>query len=143
MTMARHRMRGCRAITVALAVAWLPYIATRCVENPATHTGCRILPDAPYTHAAEAPAHSHHRMAVGQHNHQPRRAPGQTCCDLTGKCNIKVTPSTPSLAPVQLMATLPAAIHAFAQHAESLPQHAAPAFAHAPPTYLRNVTLLI
>ena len=141
--MARHRMRGCRAITAALAVAWLPYIATRCVENPATHAGCRVLPDTSYTHAAEASAHSRHRMAAGRHEHQHSRAPGHTCCDLTGKCNIKVTPGTPSLAPVQMMATLPAATQVSAPHAESLPHRAAPAVAHAPPTYLRNLTLLI
>jgi hypothetical protein len=82
-------------------------------------------------------------MATEHHDQHHKHAPAHTCCDLTGKRNIELTPDTQLPAPIQLVAVLPAAVDARIRHAELPPYCGVPALAHAPPTYLRNATLLI
>lgn len=149
MTYFRH-MRRCRAVSVVLGVAWLPYIATRCITVPGAHADCDVLWPSAHAAADHTAPHHHANDALAQpepqhhhHSHTPSKAPAHTCCDLTGKCNIKVTPGTASLDPVQLVAILPVAVDASVPHADLPPHRGAPALAHAPPTYLRNVTLLL
>jgi hypothetical protein len=76
-----------------------------------------------------------------QHEHQHGRA--HTCCDVTGKCNMKVSSGAPSLAPTQLVTTLPVTAGAIAPYTDILDPHSVSTLAHGPPTYLRNVTLRI
>ena len=143
----RH-LRRCRAISVVLGVAWLPYIATRCIMVPGAHADCDMLSPSAHADADHTVPHHHAPDALAQpepqhQSHTPSKQPAHSCCDLTGKCNIKVTPGTPSLDPGHLVATLPVAVDARIRHAELPPDRGAPALAHAPPTYLRNATLLI
>jgi hypothetical protein len=137
-----RKIRDCRAIAFVLAVAWLPYIATRCIENPLTHH-CSVLPAAAHAHAGETHEPSHHGMASAHDDQHHKTAPAHTCCDLTGKCNMKLAAATPSFVPIHLVAILPLAVDASVPYAELPPQRDAAALAHAPPTYLRNATLLI
>jgi hypothetical protein len=124
-----RKIRGYRLIPAILAITWLPYISTRCVENPATHAGCHMFPGA--VHAAQ------------EHGEHHRHAPVHTCCDLTGKCNVRVVPEVPQLDAPALVATLPLAV------AVVVPVLSSPTFcdislvAHSPPTYLCNATLLL
>jgi hypothetical protein len=141
MRLSLGRIRGCRVIPFVLAVAWLPYVATRCVENPVTHVGCGMLPAA-YAHTGDAGGHSQHGMA-SQPGHHHNHAPAHTCCDLTGKCNIKITPSTASLDPLQLVALAPVTPDRVVPHADCSRRQATPTLAHAPPIYLRDLTLLV
>jgi hypothetical protein len=140
-----RKIRACRAIPVVLGIAWLPYITTRC-ENPLTHTGCGILPAAVYEEGHEPRRQRHgdsdDGMAQG-HHHQHKHLPVRTCCELTGKCDIKITSGTPSLVPLMLVADLPAAVHPILARRQLRHRRSAPAVAHAPPTYLRKVALLI
>lgn len=146
-----RRIRRCRAVSVMLGVAWLPYIATRCIMVPGAHADCGVLSPRTHADADHSASHHHAHDALAQpqpqhhHNgHTPSKQPAHTCCDLTGKCNIKITtPGPPPLDPVQLVAILPVAVDASVQHAVLPAYRGAPALAHAPPTYLRNATLLI
>ena len=139
-----RKIRGCRTIPAVLVIVWLPYIATRCIETQLPHSGCGIL-----SATAHAPGHDHARshdgMAPRQHedSHARKHLPVRTCCDLTGKCDVKVAPSTPPLAPTLLAAALPVAVSPLVPQLPLLDGRSAPAVAHAPPAYIRNVTLLI
>jgi hypothetical protein len=138
------KLRRWQAISLLLAITWLPYTATRCVENPFTHDGCGMLatahehPEGHHSHAAShdgvTPTHQHHD---GQHS------PVRTCCELTGKCNIKVTAPVPSIDPPALLAVLPAVARVPAPTAYELQCGPTRALAHGPPTYLRNAVLRI
>ncbi len=141
-----HRIRGSRVTPVVLVITWLPYIATCCIENPITHVGCGILPPA-HAHAHAAQEHSHEGAAPERHahhrEHNGKHGSPHPCCDLAGKCDVNVSSGRPSLAPVQLVSALPVAVDARIRHVELPPDRKGPALAHAPPTYLRNATLLI
>jgi hypothetical protein len=140
-----RNIRACRSISVVLAIAWLPYIAMRCVDNPATHAGCGMLRGAAHAPGSDGHGPSHEGMAHGggTHNHGQEPARAHTCCDLTGKCDVKITTGAPSLAPPLLATILPVAVRAIVADPERLSACLTPPVAHAPPTYLRNATLLL
>ena len=141
MTSPFRKMRGYRAIPVVLALAWLPYIGTRCIENPLTHT-CVMM--AAMAHHRASGAHT--AAASGQHahchgnKHTPARG---CCCDLAGKCDIRGSSSVPSLTSAQLVGTLPVAVSATVVQTQIFDARGGIVVAHGPPTYLRNVTLRI
>ena len=141
-----RKMGRSHLIPVLLAVTWLPYISTRCVMNPLTQAGCGVLPAA----AAEARpegqhshGHSQHAATPTHHDDRGSRAPVHTCCDLTGKCDIKVSSPAPSVDPVAVVAALPALTHLTRPSTDGLQHRPVIIPTHGPPPYLRNVTLLI
>lgn len=149
MTYCSRRRRHCRQISLALGVVWLPYIAVRCVGNPANHGDCGMLHPATQAHAENAHVHGHHHETPSpvshDHNHSrgPGSGPSHTCCDLTGKCNVTITSVVPSLNAADTISMVSLIVQPIAL----LPQysHRSPVrgVAHAPPTYLRNLTLRI
>lgn len=139
-----HRIRRCQAIPLVLAITWLPYMSTRCVVNPVTHVGCGVLLAHSYAEARGAHAHAHHGSMATHHDHEDKKAPIHSCCELTGKCNIKVTTSPSSVDAPALVAILAAAIHVPVPESYNLQRGpVVVALAHGPPTYLRNATLRI
>ena len=131
-----RRIRGCRVIPVVLALAWLPYIGTRCIQNPVTHT-CPI---------SAAHAHSSQAATSGQqsHCHGAKHAPARSCCcDLAGKCDIKGSSAVPSPASALVVAALPVVTCGIVLDGQSLDAPALITLTHGPPTYLRNLTLRI
>ncbi len=141
-----RRIRTRRVIPLVLAVAWLPYMSVRCIGDPATHTGCGILPAPVHAQGAEAHVHAHEGDVPAQpagHGQKHKPPLGCMCCNLMAKCATRATPAVPSLAPLQLATQLPATVQAVFPHLVRLHQGPATAVAHAPPTYLLNVTLLI
>jgi hypothetical protein len=136
------RIRGYRVLPAILAITWLPYITTRCVENSATHVGCHILPGA--VHAkANAARHSHGRSSIPPHAGQQQRRHAHTCCGVTGKCNVRAVSATPHLDPPVPPATLPLVAAAVVSTRSSYAVRDISLVAHSPPTYLGNVTLLL
>ena len=130
-----------RALVVTLAVAWLPYITTRCIDP----VSC------PTEHARQHDDHSDHghhghsgiASERGTHDETPAETPIRTCCDLTGKLNVLVSAGTPSITPVLFSSTLPtSAVWEFLHH-QSPRRDLVPPAAHGPPAYLRNHILLI
>ena len=140
-----RRIRRSRAIPLALAVTWLPYISTRCVVDPGTHAGCGVLPTAAHAHPEDhhAHAHSHDGSTPAHSDHGHRRSPARTCCEVTGKCNIKVTSPAPSADPPAVTVTASAVEWSTVPSAENVQHWPAHDLAHGPPTYLRNATLRI
>lgn len=136
-----RKLQRSQTVRVLLVFTWVPYIAIRCVGGPLTHGGCDVLP------AASAPAHEHgahhHEGAdTSHHEHGPKPASGRTCCELTGKCNVKLmTPSAPAYSPI--VVTILAPVVRVASPAPSRPHTRPVQAAHGPPTYLRLATLLI
>jgi len=121
---------------VVLALVWLPYVGTRCIQNPLNHT-CPLR--AMRMHSPEG-------ATSGQHGHcrGDKHAPARTCCcDLASKCDIKGSSSVPSLAPAQLVGTLSVAVDAIVLQTQIFDARGGIVVAHGPPTYLRNVTLRI
>ena len=130
-----------RALVMTLAVVWLPYITTRCVDP----VSC------PTEHAREAADHrdlGHHGhegipSERGTHDENPAETPNRTCCDVTGKRNVLVSTGPPSIAPVLFSSTLPtSAVWAVLYH-QSHRRDLVPHTAHGPPAYLRNHILRI
>lgn len=141
------RKLACRRwLPVLLAASWLPYISTRCVMSPFTHTGCGVLASTASQAVPEGQhsrAHCHHRPAPAHHDDAGAKAPVRTCCDGTGKCDIKAHSATLSVDPAPVIAFIPA-LTLFAGPGTHQPQYG-PAVTplHGPPPYLRNATLLI
>jgi hypothetical protein len=136
-----RRMRGCRVTPVVLALAWLPYIATRCVENPLTHT-C-VMMAAMAHNAGTAHAHSPGAATSGQHSHchGDKHAPARgCCCDLADKCDIEDSSGVPLTAPALLVAASPVASDIILD-GHSFGPGGFLTVAHGPPTYLRNLSL--
>jgi hypothetical protein len=134
-------------VLVALALTWLPYMSMRCVDSPGGEE-CWMSSHHSEGHGS-GEAHKGYHPAPGTtepsppHDHGSGRDEGCTCCELTGKCNIKITSATPQVDPVQLAATLPGPAVPVVPDVPALPPRSTPAVAHAPPIYLRNVTFLI
>ena len=142
-----RRMRRCRTIVGLLAIAWLPYVSTRCVDASADG-GCPIAhpPRDAGSHQGHEPGHhSHEGVPTAHQDGDHDQTPGRTCCELTGKYACTVNSSTPSAAPPRLMVTLPRAVdvHALAPLPTPHPQRRTPGPIHGPPPYLRFATLLI
>lgn len=137
-------MARCQGIPLVLAVTWLPYITTRCVENPFTHAGCGMLATA-HRHSEGHHSHapSHDSVTPMHQHHESPDSPARTCCELTGKCNIKAASPGPSIDPPTLLTTLPAIARLPVTGAHELAHVPSFALAHGPPTYLRNATLRI
>jgi hypothetical protein len=144
MTAALRKITRSPVISIVLAAAWLPYVATRCIESPPMHAGCGVRATA-HRSGAEAQSAFHAGAApVGRaHAHEHTNLPARTCCDLSGKCGVKAAPGTPLLASLQLVAAQAAPIHVTFAHEEPLLNQAGRTMGHAPPTYLRHVTLLL
>src|SRR5262249_26660874 len=104
-----QRMTRSRVIPVALAVTWLPYIATRCVENPVTHEECPVLLRAARVHAEAYHSRADPQGGQGSthHERQGKHSQIRSCCELTGKCN-SVSAAVSSLDPRASLAILPA-----------------------------------
>ena len=108
-----------------------------------------MLHPATHTHAETAHVHGHHHETPSpvshDHNHSrgPGSAPSRTCCDLTGKCNVTLTSIVPSLNPADTIAMVSLNVQPIALQRQYSHRGPARGVAHAPPTYLRNLTLLI
>jgi hypothetical protein len=147
MQLSLTKIRSCRLLPVVLAITWLPYVATRCMQGPATHAGCHIFPGAVHAEDGHAATHSHAGSSPVKHARGPhhRHAPVHTCCDLTGKCNVRVvshSQAPPLDAPASVVALSPAVTVALPA-LSSLAVCDISRVAHSPPTYLCNATLLL
>ena len=87
--------------------------------------------------ATHAPAHAAH------HGSGDKRLPAHTCCGVAGKCDIKVTPEIASVDLSAVATPLPAVAWTAMLHVDDLHHPDALTLAHAPPAYLRNVSLRI
>lgn len=146
-----YRLRRHRGLLAFVVVTWLPYMSVRCVEGAAG--GCAIVEAANAPHGIG----SHDDHAAHGHDHHDGHAdardvpdpaggklPGSehTCCELTGKCAVEITPWTPraettlAVAPVQMPDLMPVAM------AERSPRRVADLGKH-PPPYIRFAALLI
>ena len=119
--MIRTTVRKWRIIPLALAFTWLPSMSARCVER------CNMQSAAA------------HRQMDHTHQHMP------TCCKVMGKDGVGMASASPSAASPDVVAT---ASHFSSgpgplPRAEGTHDHAAFVLPHAPPIYLRNLTLLI
>lgn len=126
-------MRGCRVTPVVLALLWLPYIATRCIQNPVTHA-CPLR---------AARMHSPEGATSGQHSHchGDKHAPARgCCCDLADKCDVEDSSGVPLTAPALLVAASPVASDIILD-GHSFGPGGFLTVAHGPPTYLRNLSL--
>ena len=116
-----------------LALLWLPYIGTRCIQNPVTHT-CPLR-------AVHVPSPA--GAASGQHGHchGDKQTPARgCCCDLAGKCDIEDSSGVPLTAPALLVAASPVASDIILD-GRSFDPRGFVTLAHGPPTYLRNLSL--
>jgi len=139
------RRRANPIVPIVLAAAWLPYMAMRCSLDPAAGKGCHVVRGVVQAHATEhhGDGDTHHGVSPERADHGSDRVPARTCCCVTGKCDIRVA-STVSLAdPSGLIAVLPVVVSRLAPLLGELKQQPAMPVAHGPPTYLRNLTLLI
>jgi hypothetical protein len=122
---------------MTLVLAWLPYVALRCVAAPGpAHAACGML-----EHGSEA---AEHDVNVGHHGHRghDHEGPASTCCELTGKSNVTV--ATPLFVdPPMLSAIAVSLFGAVTPASEVLGMSGRLSHAHAPPTYLRNSALRI
>lgn len=126
-----------------LALAWLPYIAAHCIENPLTHT-CVMMAAAAHQHAGAAQAQAAATSGQHAHCHGTKHAPARSCCcDLVGKCDIKGSPSVPSPASALVVAALPVATGGIVLDGQSVEARAVVTLVHGPPIYLCNLTLRI
>jgi len=134
-----------QVIPIVLAAAWLPYMAMRCSMSPAAGAGCHVVPGAAQAHATEHRGHgdAHHGGSPEHADHGKHRAPTRTCCDVTGKCEIRAASTVSSADPPMLAAVLPVAVSALAPPLGELKHRPAMPVAHGPPTYLRHLTLLV
>jgi len=140
------RRLGCRrAIPIVLAAAWLPYMAMRCSMSPAASAGCHGFPRVVQEHATEHHGHgdAHHGVSPKRTDHGKHRTPTRTCCDVTGKCEIRAASTVSSADPPGLAAVLPVAVSTLAPPLGEPKHQPAMPVAHGPPTYLRHLTLRI
>ena len=128
-----------------LGFVWIPYVAVRCVDG-AGHADCSVLTAANaadhHEHSTRAPSTNQHDHTAHGHGDPGKQAPGRTCCELTGKCNLKLTASAPSLEPALQIGPLsckPYPVAAGRMAARLCPAEVA----HGPPIFLRNATLLL
>jgi hypothetical protein len=147
-------------VATVIALVWLPYAGTRCLENPggpSDSVNCIF-----HHHESHTPGGDHHDAAPGVGGYTGKGEPSQdrvrrggqsaarhhdhhrddTCCTRTGKRS--VIPSAfagagPSavVGPAWLVASNRPA------PADHVVAHALAPVAHSPPIYLRNATLLI
>lgn len=136
-------MRRRRGIYVLVAITWLPYIATRCIESSATGKDCDLVRQGMRAdHGGDDHHHPPPPGSASDHDHPHKGTPHRTCCELTGKCDVRTTPFVSFAAPtvvtaVALVLHAPPPLPCQAQHRPPV------AVAHAPPIYLRHATLLI
>ena len=134
-----------RAIVTTLALAWLPYITTRCIDPakcPTEHTHLNQQQEQ-HRHGDRVHDHGDAPGHHGTHHETPTPStPAQACCDLTGKFNIVSAEGAPSVTPV--FSSAPLAVPVVPERLSRQPRGDFVAHtAHGPPTYLRNHTLLI
>ncbi len=126
---------------VALLLACLPYLAIRCVGAPG---GCEVVSKGAHADSgSEGHGHHDHEAAAGHRHDQGSPSDrDRSCCELTGKCDIKITASAPAIDPPALVATLPLVVPVSDRWTTVLIIPPAE-LAHGPPLYLRHATLLI
>ncbi len=145
------RGKGCsRTIVGILAVAWVPYILTRCVEGIG-HEGCPVSAAAheetsSQHHHGDSSEHHHARRGVlpaahqtDDHEHPSERV----CCDLTGKSAFVKSAPPSTAAPAVVLVTLYGSATALIPPEGPRSKSRAAAPTHHPPPYLRFATLLI
>lgn len=160
----RRRLQPHSVMATVLAVVWLPYAGTRCLENPAGPRGSAGSVNCIFGH------HEPHRSSSGHHHgevhtvggHAHAAEPGgdrnhghasgnagrhdqgrdETCCTQTGKRSVIPSTHAGSEPPVAIAALWPARSYRppLAGHPD---QRALAPVAHSPPIYLRNASLLI
>ena len=133
-----------QGVSVALLFTCVPYLAIRCVSAP---DGCDMMPTRAHAHSSsEGHGHHDHKTTSGHHHDQHHQGsphhPDRTCCELTGKCAITITVSTPAVDPPALVATLPSVVLLSERCTTGLMTPPAE-LAHGPPLYLLHATLLI
>lgn len=139
-----RRFRKSQVVSVGLLFSCLPYLANRCICAPG---GCEIMPTRGHVHSSsEGHGHHDHKAASGHHHDQHDQAsphdPDRTCCELTGKRDIKITVSAPAVDPPALVATLPPVVPVSERWTTGLMTPPAE-LAHGPPLYLLHAILLI
>jgi hypothetical protein len=130
-------------IVMGLALAWLPFITTHCID-PASCPTEHMRSEGHHDDHHGDHAHSHGDAAAnhGTRHESPPSTPARACCNLTGKFNILASAGPPSVAPVFSSTALAAPVVPELRNG-ALRSPFIPHTAHAPPLYLRNHTLLI
>lgn len=131
-----------RSIALAVAVFWLPYTCTRCLEIPAGPEGAASVDCLAGHHGTESQS-DHHRTAAADHGRSHDRSAADTCCVWTGKSAVAPASAPTLLDSGTAVAIMPAArppVVGLAAWDRS--RHVVP-LAHAPPIYIRNAALLI
>lgn len=92
-----RKIRRCRVIPVVLAVAWLPYVGTRCIANPFAPAGCCVRSVANHAHGGHAggPSDATATLATSHQGADHTRGPAHSCFDLSGTCAIQATSPAP------------------------------------------------
>ena len=151
--MSTHRIRSHPGIMAIVALTWLPYISARCIEGATG--GCPLMAaehgaeGRPHHEGDRDHAHQHGPHAAedhgtaAHHDHSGKSsAPEHTCCELTGKCAVEVTPLMSTASPavaVAMVATI--TVLPMAMRVPRAKRVADPT--HHPPPYIRFATLLI
>lgn len=130
-----RKPKYCRAIVALLAIAWLPFVTTLCLDAEAC--------DYPAAggHHGDHESH-HHGIDTPSHHQEHSDAPASTCCELTGKRAVALTAQPGLMAAPSAAVSLVSALPAICSVAGSMLSPAV-VRAHGPPTYLRNASLRI
>jgi hypothetical protein len=159
----RRTLQPRSVVATVLAMVWLPFAGTRCLENPAGPSGAAGSVNCIFGHheAHGSSAGHHHGEAHGVGGDPSTAEPAQdhahasgdagrhhdhrqddTCCTQTGKRSVIPSASAGSEPPVAVAAMWlwRAARPPLAHHPE---RRVFAPVAHSPPIYLRNATLLI
>lgn len=131
-------------VATVVALVWLPYAGTRCLENPSGPSGAEGSVNCIFHHESHGSAAGHHHddggpgAAAGHHDHHR----DDTCCTQTGKRSVIPSTSGGSEPPGVLGGGWLASWYR-PQRADHLEPSAPVPVAHSPPLYLRNASLLI
>lgn len=157
--MSFSRLRKSRLTMMLLATAWLPYMMVCCVVAPfedstGAKPNCHVLANVspvstqPGTHSDHSTGHSAHHAAAShasgsEQSHPHGSAPGQSCCDLTGKFSVTIEKGVEFTAqPILVVAAYVLPERDFRE--DSPPsQVLVELHEHSPPIYLKNASFLI
>ena len=142
------------AVALVVALVWLPYASTRCLERIGPHgdegaENCvfgHYAGDASGPHRHEDAAtrvHNGADAAAQEHSHKGPDHSADTCCTWTGKFAVTLTaaPTAPDCAGTVALSAMPGVLWAGTAYADYV-RRAVP-LAHGPPIFIRNAALLI
>lgn len=150
----KHKTRM-RILVAVVATAWLPYTLLRCFDNP-DHSGCPMMNVAAKASEPESHDHAHHdhhspaAQSAGHHSHdgvpsstKDHERGQDTCCELTGKCNVLVTTTSTLVDAPAPIGLAPSVVVPLARDGRVLAVWPGSVRIHGPPIYLANETLIL